>query len=165
MYFEKFPITFFSLDDLETVQLVRNIFLRLNINQNIKDNLAIFDEYDILDGETPEIVADKFYRNPQLHWLILHMNDILDPRFDWPLSHINLIRYSQSKYANVGAIHHYIDANGYIVNSNYAGATSVSNFDYEDELNENKRRIKVLKPQYVEAVNKEFNNKLENING
>ena len=85
MYFEKFPTTFYTLDDQKTVQIVRNIFLRLNINENIKNNLSLYDEYDVLDGETPEIVADKFYKNPQSHWLILHMNDILDPRFDWPL--------------------------------------------------------------------------------
>ena len=95
MYFEKFPTTFYTLDDQKTVQIVRNIFLRLNINENIKNNLSLYDEYDVLDGETPEIVADKFYKNPQYHWLILHMNDILDPRFDWPLSTNNLIKYCQ----------------------------------------------------------------------
>jgi hypothetical protein len=165
MYFEKFPITFYSLDNLETVQLVRNIFLRLSINQNIKENLSLYDEYDVLDGETPEIVADKFYKNPQYHWLILHMNEILDPRFDWPLSQNNLVKYAQSKYTNIYGIHHYVDSNGFIVNSTQVGATSVSNFDHEDTLNEKKRRIKVLKSQYVEAVNREFTNKLENING
>lgn len=165
MYFEKFPITFYSLDDLKTVQLVRNIFLRLSINQNIKDNLSLFDEYDVLDGETPELVAFRFYKNTQFHWLILHMNEILDPRFDFPLSQLNLVKYCQSKYTNIYGIHHYINSSGYIVNSTQVGATSVSNYDYEESLNESKRRIKILKPQYVEAVNREFNNKLESING
>ena len=154
MYFEKFPTTFYTLDDQKTVQIVRNIFLRLNINENIKNNLSLYDEYDVLDGETPEIVADKFYKNSQYHWLILHMNDILDPRFD-----------CQSKYTNIYATHHYEDADGYRVNSTQPGSTPISNFTYEEDLNESKRRIRMLKPQYLEAVSREFTNKLEGING
>lgn len=93
------------------------------------------------------------------------MNEILDPRFDFPLSQLNLVKYCQSKYTNIYGIHHYINSSGYIVNSTQVGATSVSNYDYEESLNESKRKIKILKPQYVEAVNREFNNKLESING
>lgn len=165
MYFDKFPTTLYTLDDRETVQVVRNILLRISINDEIKNNLSLFDEYDIGDGETPEILADKLYGNPQYHWLILHYNDILDPRFDWPLSTHNLIKYCQSKYTNIYGIHHYINSDGYIVNSTEPGATSVSNYQYEDQENEKKRRIKILKPQYIEAVVREFNNKLEAING
>lgn len=165
MYFEKFPITYYSLDDRNTVQTVRNIFLRVTIDQAIKDNLSIYDEYDILDGETPEIVADKFYNNSQYHWIVMHMNDVLDPRYDWPLSTANLSKYCDSKYVNPQATHHYENSEGYWVNSTAIGAVPVSNFQYEENLNELKRRIKVLKPQYIEAVIREFSSKLENING
>lgn len=165
MYFERFPTTYYTLDDQKTVQIVRNIFLRMVINDTIKNNLSLIDEYDIVDGDTPEIVSHKFYRNSQYHWLVLHMNDILDPRYDWPLSSNNLFKYCESKYANVYATHHYENANGDWVNSNYPNATAISNYTYEDRLNESKRRIKVLKPQYVEAVLREFTNKLEGING
>ena len=165
MYFEKFPTTYYSLDDRASIQVVRNIFLRMAVSDEIKSNLSLYDEYDILDGETPEIVADRFYKNPQYHWLILHMNDILDPRFDWPLSVNNLVKYCQSKYTNIYATHHYENTNGDWVNSNYPSATPISNFTYEERLNEEKRRIKIIKAKYVEAVAREFTNKLEGING
>lgn len=165
MYFEKFPTTYYTLDNQQSIQIVRNIFLRISINDNIKNNLSLFDEYDVPDGETPEIIADRFYGSTQYHWLVLHMNDILDPRFDWPLSTNNLIKYCQSKYTNINATHHYENADGDWVNSTYPSATPISNFTYEDRLNEGKRRIKILKSQYVEAVNREFEMKLEGING
>ena len=85
MYFQNFPITYYSLDDTSTAQVVTNIALRIKLSDELKNNLALYDEYDIKDGETPEMVADKFYSNPLLHWLVLHTNDILDARFDWPL--------------------------------------------------------------------------------
>jgi hypothetical protein len=165
MYFERFPTTYYTLDDQKSVQTVRNIFLRIVINDSIKNNFSLFDEYDIVEGETPEIVADRFYRNPQYHWLILHMNDILDPRYDWPLTTNNLVKYCEGKYTNIYATHHYENENGDQVNSNYPNATAISNYTYEDRINESKRRIKILKPQYVEAVLREFTNKLEGING
>lgn len=228
MYFEKFPQTLYSLDDRESVQVVTNILQRVIIKDTIKNNLSLFDEYDIIDGETPEIVAHKFYNNAGYHWLILHMNDIIDPRFDWPLSTRMLNQYIQSKYTSAFNIHHYEDLNKNVVNGKviirsvsefanvhignvilnltgqgtgivvdktnnssitvqvttggFATTNSVKVLDstatgnitsltvqtgipitndmYENTMNETKRRIKMLKPQYVEAVVKEFNSKL-----
>lgn len=229
MYFKSFPYTFYSLDNATTVQVVTNITNRVTLSEEVKNNLGLYDEYDIRDGETPELVADKFYNNPELHWLILHYNDILDPRFDWPLDTNNLNRYIAGKYNDVNAVHHYEDANsnytngnvyllssnaftnfsvndvltnntnigiGYITSkisasnvivtvtsggfitgdqilksSNTAisanitstaviSGTPVTNFTLEDENNEAKRRIKILKASYVDAVVSDFKKKL-----
>jgi len=234
MYFQRFPKTLYSLDDRTSLQLVTSIFIRVAISDDIKNNLSVFDEYDIKDGETPEILADIFYGDSQLHWIILHVNEILDPRFDWPLSTSNFRKYVENKYPETDSIHHYEDADGnqitgrIYVNS-AAGFTSfvvgdviknqtsqgtglivekqntsnvtvqvsdggfktnnqiynvanvamtanitatfpivgtpVTVYGYEDQNNESKRRIKILKPQYVDAVIREFNQKLEQING
>ena len=234
MYFEKFPKTLYSLDDRKSLQLVTSIFIRVTLSEEIRNNLSVFDEYDIRDGETPEIVADIFYGNPQLHWVILHANEILDPRFDWPLSTVNFRKYIQSKYSNADVIHHYEDNSGNRVNgklylnspsrfTNFASGdvltnttssgtavilekqsesnvtvmvsvggiragdviyktsnsavtasitsttsiqgTAVTAYEYENILNERKRRIKIIKPQYVDSIIKEFNQKIERING
>ena len=229
MYFKSFPYTFYSLDNATTVQVVTNITNRITLSEETKNNLSLYDEYDIKDGETPELVADKFYSNPELHWLILHYNDIHDPRFDWPLDTNNLNKYLTGKYNDVNAVHHYEDANGnytngnvYLLSSNAftnfsvndvltnntnigigyitskisasnvivtvtsggfktgdrilktsniaIGAnitsttvitgTPVTNFTLEDENNEAKRRIKILKASYVDAVVSDFKKKL-----
>ena len=229
MYFKSFPFTFYTLDNTTTVQVVTNITNRTNISDEVKQNLSLFDEYDIKDGETPELLADKFYNNPELHWLILHYNDIIDPRFDWPLDTNNLSRYTAGKYANVTGIHHYEDASGnysngnvYLISSNAfsnfnvsdavsnntnigtgyitlknsssnvlvtvttggfisgdqikkssnslvnanitstvtISGTPVTNYTYEDTVNESKRRIKILKASYVDAIVTDFKKKL-----
>lgn len=165
MYFEKFPTTFFTLDDKASVQVVRNILIRVIFNDNIKNNFSLIDEYDIKDGETPEIVSNLFYGSTQYHWVILHMNDILDPRFDWPLTTNNLVKYCQGKYDFIYDTHHFENVDGDWVNAASPNATAISNFTYEDRINESKRRIKILKPQYLETVIREFTNKLANING
>jgi len=229
MYFKSFPFTYYSLDNATTVQVVTNITNRATLSEETKTNLGLFDEYDVKDGETPELVADKFYSNPDLHWLVLHYNDILDPRFDWPLDTNNLNRYIAGKYNDVNAVNHYEDANGnytngnvYLLSSNaftnfsvndvltnntnigigyitskistsnvivtvtsggfktgdqilkssntavsanitsttVISGTPITNFTLEDENNEAKRRIKILKPVYVDAVVLDFKQKL-----
>ena len=229
MYFKSFPYTLYTLDDISTVQVVTNITNRVSLSEKVKTNLSLYDEYDIRDGDTPELVADRFYSNPELHWLILHYNEIIDPRFDWPLDTNNLNRYVAGKYANVNGIHHYEDANLNYINGNVIltsnnsfgnfvlndpitnntnigsgvitskisnsnvfitvttggfisgdrivlasntsvignisstttlTGTPVTNLVYEDEVNESKRRIKILKASYIDAIVSDFKKKL-----
>lgn len=128
MYFQNFPLTYYSLyDDLSNVRVVTNITARVKLSDEVKNNLSLFDEYDIKDGDTPEIIADRFYNDPQLHWVILHVNEILDARFDWPLTTDNLKKYCEGKYTNINAVHHYEDTNGNYVNGNVYVQSS-SNF-------------------------------------
>ena len=163
MYFEKFPYDAYSLDDLSSVQLIKDIFRRVTITEEVKNNSSIFDQYDVKEGETPERLADKFYGDPNYHWVILHVNEIVDPRFNWPLTTYQLEQYTGSKYgtANIQATHHWEDGNGNWVNNTYPSATAISNYVYEEELNEEKRRIKILKPKYLAAVETEFDNKIK----
>lgn len=235
MYFSKFPVTFYSLNNRETVELVTNFLLRNVISDEVKNNYSVYDLYDIRDGETPEILAFQFYGDANLHWILLHMNEILDPRFDWPLSTFNLKRFVDGKYGSANGIHHYEDLNGnqveaqlemfsnsdfgflsvgnVITNTNNTGigyvteinalseiklivtnggfqvgdviklvnsstntatpytvrvlgasTIPVTNYVYEDRINESKRRIKILKPRYVERLVKDFENKLAQVN-
>ena len=46
MYFDKFPYTVYSLDDRESVQLIKDIFRRITLDESIKNNYSLFDEYD-----------------------------------------------------------------------------------------------------------------------
>lgn len=161
MYFKNTPLTLYSLDNGQSVQLVTSIFYRAVIDDKVKNNYSLYDEYDVIDGETPEILADKFYNNPQLHWVILMFNDIIDPRYDWVLSTNNLNLFVASKYANPQATHHYEDSNKNWVNSTHPNATPISNYMYEERINESKRRIKLLKAEYVDSVVRDITNKFQ----
>jgi len=152
MYFSKFPLLLYTLDDGKTYQLTTDVFRRSNFISSVIQNIAFYDEYDIVDGETPEIIADKAYDNPSLHWIVMMANNIVDPILDWPMTQNQLIKYSEDKYDNIYAIHHYEDDNGNIVNSGFP----VSNIQYEEALNEEKRRIKIVRKEIVPDIVDEF---------
>ena len=158
MYFSKFPYIIYSLDENKTRFIIRDFFRRIKADRvGISSDTAYYD-YFIRDGDTPEILADKIYDNTQFHWVILIANEIIDPRWDWPLPENILYKYIVDKYGleNIGDAHHYINSDGYVVNSTYPGAIAVSNYEYESEENEKKRAIKILKPEFVGDFVKTF---------
>ena len=162
MYFENFPQVIYTLDSGVTTFNIVDVFTRVKADIQKTLSRTAYDEYDIQDGETPEILADKFYENVKLYWIILISNEILDPRFDWPLTTQQLSSYITGKYgaANINAIHHYVTNDAYadIVHSSYAGLKlPVTNTVYEEGVNDAKRRIKILKPQFVPDFVNNFN--------
>lgn len=97
-FFNHFPATFYKKDDTAELQAVTNITSRVNILDDIRFNSNYYDEYSINDGDTPEILAHKFYKDPEKHWVVLMMNDIVDPQYDWPLKEQTLMIYINDKY-------------------------------------------------------------------
>ena len=201
-YFNYFPQTLYQLTQ-NSADIALKLTARFNFEKTFKENTAVSYEYDIQDGDTPEIIADKLYGSPERHWIVLLFNDIVDPQVDWPLDQRTLIRFIESKYkasANSGQTglswaqshnHSYYivetrttDTSGdYIqtkvetdANTYTNTATSITNvtledntpititisketksyYDYEVETNDTKRTIKLLKPEFVPAVEDEF---------
>lgn len=159
MYFDQFPQTYYTFDNV-SAQLITNFMARVQISDELKSNVMLYDPYTLVDGDTPEIVAYKVYGDASLHWIILLTNEIINPRYDWCLSQEDLLVYVKDKYgadpSQYEAVHHYETPNGLVVDSNYPGAVSVSNFEYEDKLNESRRIIKILNADLVQEFIQEF---------
>jgi len=97
-YFSIFPKVLYSFDGYKTSEYITDITARFSFEESLKDNFSAYFLYTIKDGETPEILAAKYYDSPNKHWIILMMNNIVDPRFDWPLSYSALNNYIDIKY-------------------------------------------------------------------
>lgn len=97
-FFNFFPKTAYTLDDYASEQVVVDILKRVVFSKEFKENNVYIETYDVLHGETPEELSYRFYGTTELHWLILLVNDVLDPRFNWPLSEEDLVRQVESKY-------------------------------------------------------------------
>jgi len=160
MYFENFPKILYEIDvnKVPTAIHMTDITRNIRFRRDVLSNITVFDEYDLLDGETPEHVAEKIYGNPHYHWIVMLSNDRYDYINDFPLTQIILEKYIIDKYGieHIHSIHHYIDAAGFIVSSDTSGATSVSNTQYEDMVNESKRRIKIIPKGMIDMILKNY---------
>ena len=134
----------------------------------MKKELVMLDKYKVQELETPEIVADKHHGSTFYHWVVLIVNGISDVYHDWPKSTRQMQTYLSDKYteAQLNEAHHYEipQTSGdttvmiEVENTTYPSATAVSNITYEMELNEEKRKIDLLKNEYLGFFESEFEN-------
>lgn len=165
MYFKDFNNIYYDFtlnSDVEPQKyVVQDITTRVTTYADQKSLEYLTFNYIITNNEKPEQIAFNLYGNQYYHWTILYVNAIYDMRTQWPLSDSELSEYITSKYgANYTQIHHYKSmSTGIIGTTNDLIAmgdmygeddiVSVTNQDYEIELNERKRQIILIKPQYV----------------
>jgi len=161
MYFDNFPTILHGYngsDGQEILVRLRDITRNVRVRRDVLANITLYEEYIIRDGETAQLIAEKVYGSAQLHWVVMLLNEKYDYVSDFPLSTPILMQHITRKYGegNEYHTHHYVDDNGYVVNSTNPSAVSVSNFDYEESINEAKRRIKLISPSLIPVLLSNF---------
>jgi hypothetical protein len=173
MYFSYFPKGTYDIRNDGNEKVVTDLMVRVKVRSKVLDESTLYDLYDIPEGETPEITALKHFGNSQYHWVILLTNDITDRYYGWPLTTYEFENYMTEKYTNPDGIHHYeitqssgkIKGEGpsdyshkIIVNSTVPNATVVTNREYEQRIQDQKRQIKLLNAAYLPILLDEFAN-------
>ena len=170
-YFDMFPNIYYSAKGDGKFTIMKDLLARVKLIANVKDNILGFDYYDVKDGETPEMIAHKYYGDVNLHWTILVVNDIIDYYEDWPMSVQRFEQFVKDKYDNPQGIHHYeisqtsgdttITIDVGMNTTEYPSATAISNYQYEDSLQEKKRQIRLIGTRYIDSFVKEFESKMK----
>ena len=168
MYFSSFPIIpYDSKGDLQFKD-VTNLLRRVGMRTKLKTNTFLYDTYDVKEGETPEMIAHKLYGAPELHWIVLLVNEITDRYHQLPMSGMQFLDYINDKYSNPDGIHHYetaqtsgdtkikIEVENDVDEDAYTGLTPITNREYEQNEQDKKRKIRLVDPSFVEQFVDEF---------
>jgi len=154
---------------------VKNLFRRSKIRDDLQNVFTLFNKYQIKEGARPDTVAEEFYGNPELDYVVIITAGIINIRDEWPLSSKDLYNYSLDIYGDfLNGVHHWEtkevkDSNGKlilpkgkIVDSTFTipdpdlytntlnPATAISNYEYEVRKNDEKRSIYLLKVEYLQ---------------
>ena len=106
-YFNTLP-KIIQYDNKGIGRVFTNLLVRASVIPDLLKNPAVYYNYDIQDGDTPEIIAHKYYGDSYRYWIVLFANEILDPQWDWPMSGKVFGEYMANKYgSNQTSIHHY----------------------------------------------------------
>ena len=171
MYFEQFPVIFYDAVGNGDPKVVTHLLKRVALHSKASETIALFDTYDVRNGETPEMIAHKYYDDAEYHWVILLINNITDRYHQWPMNTRQFLSHLAERYDNVDAVHHYeinqvsgntnvkinigtsnVDVDGNTI----ADATLVTNREYEEEKQDVLRKIRLLDPEYLEQFVEEF---------
>ena len=169
---------------ISAYKTVKNLFKRAKLREDIFSDLTYFTKYQVVGDERPDNVAEKFYDDPTLDWVILLANNITNIQTEWPLSENSFNNFLIDKYGSqvgISSIHHYectgvkdtlgvvIAPEGLTIDKDftvtyydqYASsgivtatnlAETITNYDYESKIEDEKRNIFVLKPEYLSVV-------------
>ena len=157
-------------------QVVKNIFKRAVVRDDIFNEITAFTKYSVQGDERPDQVAYQFYNDSGLDWVVLATNNIVHVRDEWPMGNQDFLTYLNEKYTEteLANIHHYEtkiirDSSGtliqkegltvpeghsvtFIDNGVYRTESSLTSFSFlqhETDLNDAKRDINILKVEYL----------------
>ena len=112
MYFKNFPDIYYGFPTNDgtdfKLQVLKDITANVRFRKQIFENITLYDEYDIEEGETIEMIAEKIYGNPEYHWIIMLLNEKYNYANDYPMTEVELNTYIDETYGNQRyAVHHY----------------------------------------------------------
>tara|TARA_B100000085_G_scaffold120275_1_gene109669 strand:- start:119 stop:781 length:663 start_codon:yes stop_codon:yes gene_type:complete len=170
---------------------VKNLFKKGKLREDIIEQTAVFTKYKIKGDDRPDNVAQELYGDPDLDWVVLASNNILNVYDEWPMTQRNFENYLLEKYGTyeeMNAVHHYettevknaqgavITAAGLQVDSNFSvtyydaleegyntkyPVTSVTNYDFEQKIQDDRRNIFTLKPRYLNIAKDDLKEMME----
>ena len=160
-----------------------NLFKRGKIREEIIGSIAAFERFSINGDDRPDNVAFRIYGDSSLDWVVLISNNILNVRDEWPMNQYDFKRYIDNKYSTtlLTQIHHYeskevrnskgllLQQSGIWVDADHSfswsengkkytqtGTTSVSNLQFEEDRNNKKRSINVVRSNYLEVIKEDM---------
>ena len=179
-YFRNLPKIKYDINGAEPNKFlnVTNIMKRISFKPSVIEDITSYYPYRVKDGERPDILSFQQYGSVAYAYLIMLVNDIYDPLFDWPLSSQQFEKYLVNKYGSVsssmGTTKYYyqiiraevartgtserIPAVKFIVDQTTYDAldtgdrTTQSQYEWEDELNDNKRDIKLIDASLIQDI-------------
>ena len=174
-YFSYLPNTYYKIGK-ETF-LVKDILTRSTFITEYRPVTNLYNEYIMKDSDSLQSIAHEYYGSPEYHWVIAIFNEIHDMNFEVPMDLLTLDHYIDAKYgADRLATRHYVNVKtGLIigeVKEYYPGysipapeipsqeITPVTFENFETQLNEDKRIIKLMRvellPDFVEQFSRSF---------
>jgi len=179
-YFRNLPKIKYDINGAEPNKFlnVTNIMKRISFKPSVIEDITSYYPYRVKDGERPDILSFQQYGSVAYAYLIMLVNDIYDPLFDWPLSSQQFEKYLVNKYGSVsssmGTTKYYyqiiraevartgtserIPAVKFIVDQTTYDAldtgdrSTQSQYEWEDELNDNKRDIKLIDASLIQDI-------------
>lgn len=192
-YFNSLPKVIYSEPRLGR-KVLTNLMARVSMLPSVMQSPLVYYPYDIQDGDTPEIIAYKYYGDSYRYWMVLFANQILDPQWQWPMNSLTFGDYLSNKYPNIDTneeIHHYLKTVTNI--DNVSGTQTIENiiidetaynalaettrhytlpdgssatvitekstvsiFEFENDMNEKNRNIKLINSIYADQLEEEF---------
>ena len=118
-YFSSLPLKQYDIEKNKKYRTVSDLGRRVGIRSDISDIIPAYYKASISSSERPEVLAYELYNNSEYHWVLLQLNNVVDPYYDWILEDYTFDDFLKKKYPNMGLL----------LESDHFGANSYNNSD------------------------------------
>jgi hypothetical protein len=122
-YFEKFPIIRYNGAP------IRNITERATVLNSAYNSPIFYYPYDIQQGEQPDEIADRYYQDEYMGWILHLTNKVVDPYYDWYIDQASFDDFIIKKY---GSLENATSKIKYYRNNWYANENMISNVIFDN---------------------------------
>ena len=115
-FFNQFPTINYDINKNKTTHEATKILNRVKLRGDISKHIPIYYKTSLVTSERPDILAYLEYSDSYLHWVLMIMNSVIDPYYDWVIDENVLESIIDLKYPNSTIIlktDHFDDDNGY----------------------------------------------------
>jgi hypothetical protein len=140
-YFDTLP-KIIETDNVGVSRVFTNLLARASIIPDVLKNPLVYYSYDIQEGDTPEIIAYKYYGDSYRYWIVLFANELLDPQWSWPMTSTVFDSYMAEKYPS--------------------GNTTTTVYSYEKKLTQTDNSTNIVTINTIDVNQTEYNSIIEN---
>jgi hypothetical protein len=140
-YFDTLP-KIVQTDNVGVSRVFTNLMARASIIPDVLKNPLVYYSYDIQEGDTPEIVAYKYYGDSYRYWIVLFANELLDPQWSWPMDSNVFDAYMTEKYPS--------------------GNTTTTVYSYEKKLTQTDNSTNTVTINTIDVNETTYNSIIEN---
>ena len=84
-HFTNFPLVLYRFGNELDPVIFQKLGTYVDIIDQVKDDITVYADYTVLDGERPDILSYKIYDDIRYYWLFYYVNDHIREE-GWPLS-------------------------------------------------------------------------------
>ena len=105
-YFNMFPKVEYNLSKTEdNRKIATDILRRVKVKVGLLSEWVLFERYSMRDLETIEDVSNSVYGSPFYHWVLLLLNDVIDPLHDLVKDNLRFDSHLNDKYGSSSHTH------------------------------------------------------------
>ena len=82
-------------------QTAVDITARPRLLSRVQHNPFLFYSYELKDNERPDQIADRYYKDPYMAWLVYLSNQVTDPYYGWLMSYEEFAEHIRQKYGSI----------------------------------------------------------------
>ena len=179
-YFRNLPRVGYDINGTgkDSFLSVTNIMKRVKFKPSALEDISNYYPYFVKEGERPDIVSNEQYGTIAYAYLIMLVNEIQDPNFDWPLSSQIFEKFIANKYGSVTNAFQGVKNYFQIIRAEVARTetservpevkfavdettfnalgendrSTLTDYDHEVELNDAKREIRLINPAFIQDI-------------